>query len=82
MPKAVEGDLFFDMEGNPLEEGGLEYLFGLYIDEAGQQTFKPFWAHTREEEKVAFEQFIDWVIGHFKRYPNAHIYHYASYEET
>ena len=82
MPKAVDGDLFFDMEGNPLEEGGLEYLFGLYIDEGGQQTFKPFWAHTREEEKVAFEQFIDWVIGHLKRYPDAHIYHYASYEET
>jgi uncharacterized protein len=82
MPKAVEGDLFFDMEGNPLEEGGLEYLFGLYIDEGGQQIFKPFWAHTRDEEKIAFEQFIDWVIGHLKRYPDAHIYHYASYEET
>ena len=82
MPKAVDGDLFFDMEGNPLEEGGLEYLFGLYIDEDGQRTFKPFWAHTRNEEKVAFEQFIDWVIGHLKRYPDAHIYHYASYEET
>ena len=82
MPKAVEGDLFFDMEGNPLEEGGLEYLFGLYIDEGGQQIFKPFWAHTRDEEKLAFEQFIDWVIGHLKRYPDAHIYHYASYEET
>ncbi|MBH3430225.1 TM0106 family RecB-like putative nuclease [Pseudomonas alkylphenolica] len=82
MPTAVEGDLFFDMEGNPLEEGGLEYLFGLYIDEGGQQTFKPFWAHSREEEKIAFEQFIDWVIAHLKRYPNAHVYHYASYEET
>ena len=82
MPKAVDGDLFFDMEGNPLEEGGLEYLFGLYIDEDGQRTFKPFWAHTRNEEKIAFEQFIDWVIGHLKRYPDAHIYHYASYEET
>nr|WP_314488036.1 TM0106 family RecB-like putative nuclease [uncultured Pseudomonas sp.] len=82
MPYAVEGDLFFDMEGNPLEEGGLEYLFGLYIDEGGQQIFKPFWAHTRDEEKLAFEQFIDWVIGHLKRYPDAHIYHYASYEET
>jgi len=26
LPKAVEGDLFFDMEGNPLDEGGLVYL--------------------------------------------------------
>ncbi|WJD69663.1 TM0106 family RecB-like putative nuclease [Pseudomonas asiatica] len=82
MPPAVEGDLFFDMEGNPLEEGGLEYLFGVYIDEGGRQSFKPFWAHSRDEEKIAFEQFIDWVIVHLKRYPNAHVYHYASYEET
>ena len=83
MPAPVKGDLFFDMEGNPLEEGGLEYLFGLYIDEGeNKQTFKPFWAHTREDEKVAFEAFIDWVIAHLTCYPNAHIYHYASYEET
>jgi hypothetical protein len=82
MPNAVDGDLFFGMEGNPLEEGGLEYLFGLYIDEGGKQPFKPFWAHSRDEEKTAFEQFIDWVTAHLKRYPNAHIYHYASYEET
>lgn len=82
MPPAVEGDLFFDMEGNPLEEGGLEYLFGLYIDEGGEQTFKAFWAHSRDEEKIAFEQFIDWIIAHLERYPNAHVYHYASYEET
>lgn len=82
MPVAVEGDLFFDMEGNPLEEGGLEYLFGLYIDTGGEQSFMPFWAHSRDEEKRAFEQFIDWVIAHLKRYPSAHIYHYASYEET
>lgn len=82
MPPAVEGDLFFDMEGNPLEEGGLEYLFGLYINEGGKQTFKAFWAHSRAEERIAFEQFIDWVTAHLKRYPDAHIYHYASYEET
>ncbi|MBD9443728.1 TM0106 family RecB-like putative nuclease [Pseudomonas sp. PDM04] len=82
LPHAVEGDLFFDMEGNPLEEGGLEYLFGLYIDEGGAQVFKPFWAHDREQEKLAFEQFIDWVIAHLQRYPDAHVYHYACYEET
>lgn len=82
MPRAAEGDLFFDMEGNPLEEGGLEYLFGLYIDEGSMPVFLPFWAHSRDEEKVAFECFIDWVVAHLKRYPDAHIYHYASYEET
>ncbi len=82
VPEPVEGDLFFDMEGDPLEEGGLEYLFGLYIDEAGEQRFEAFWAHSRAEEKLAFERFIDFLMAHLQRFPGAHIYHYASYEET
>lgn len=82
MPDPAQGDLFFDMEGDPLEEGGLEYLFGLYIDESGTQTFLPFWGHSRREEKQAFEAFIDFLMAHLARYPQAYIYHYASYEET
>lgn len=83
MPKADIGDLYFDMEGNPLEDGGkLEYLFGLYFLENGVAAFKGFWALTHAEEKKAFEEFMDFVMAHLARYPNAHIYHYASYEET
>ncbi|MFV1943852.1 TM0106 family RecB-like putative nuclease [Pseudomonas luteola] len=82
LPRPAEGDLFFDMEGNPLEPGGLEYLFGLYIDQAGNQYFKSFWAHSRHEEKQAFEAFIDFVTQHLEQYPRAHVYHYASYEES
>ena len=76
------GDMFFDMEGDPLEEGGLEYLFGLYYFDDGKATFKAFWAHTRPEEKIAFEQFMDFVTARLRQYPDAYIYHYASYEVT
>ena len=82
LPRPKQGDLFFDMEGDPLEEGGLEYLFGLYYLEKNKPLFKPFWAHTREEEKLAFEKFMDYVTAHLTRQPDAHIYHYAPYEET
>jgi uncharacterized protein len=82
MPRPAEGDLFFDMEGDPLEEGGLEYLFGLYYMENGEALFRPFWGHTRAEEKASFEQFMDFVTAHLGRYADAHIYHYAHYEET
>lgn len=82
MPKPNLGDMFFDMEGNPMEDGGLEYLFGLYIFEDGKPEFKAFWAHTRAEEKIAFENFIDYVIERLKKYPDAYIYHYAPYETT
>lgn len=83
LPKPDIGDLYFDMEGNPLEDGGgLEYLFGLYHLEKDKAVFKPFWALHRNAEKATFEAFMDFVIDHLKRYPNAHIYHYAAYEET
>ena len=82
LPRPSPGDMFFDMEGNPMEEGGLEYLFGLYLLEHGSEDFKTFWAHNRKEEKKAFEQFIDFVMARLKKFPEAHIYHYAHYEET
>ena len=82
LPRPNEGDLFFDMEGNPLEEGGLEYLFGLYFFQDGKPEFKPFWGHNRTEEKRAFEAFMDFVTGWLRRFSGAHIYHYAPYEQT
>ncbi len=90
LPLPNPGDIYFDMEGDPLEEGGLEYLFGAgYLDDEGQFQFKAFWgcdrsAHEQKihqiEERQAFEAFIDWVMQRIKDYPNLHIYHYADYE--
>ena len=82
LPEPDSGDLFFDMEGNPLENGGLEYLFGLYLIDEGKPVFKTFWAHSRAEEKQAFEAFMDFVSQRLETYPQAHVYHYAPYEVT
>ncbi|MCX5847627.1 MAG: TM0106 family RecB-like putative nuclease [Deltaproteobacteria bacterium] len=82
LPKPDAGDIIFDMEADPLEEGGLEYLFGVYFLEHGKPRFQSFWAHTQYEERRAFEQFMDFVANRLNQYPNAHIYHYAHYEET
>lgn len=82
LPRPDAGDLFFDMEGNPLEEGGLEYLFGLYFFQDGKPEFKAFWGHNRAEEKLAFEAFMDFVTAWLRLHPAAHIYHYAHYEQT
>ncbi|OQX06710.1 MAG: nuclease [Desulfobulbaceae bacterium A2] len=82
LPLPSPGDLFLDMEGDPLEAGGLEYLFGLYFHDQGKPQFKALWAHTRAEEKQAFEACMDFITNRLDRYPDAHIYHYASYEET
>lgn len=82
LPAPDAGDMFFDMEGDPLEDGGLEYLFGVWFRDGGPWTFRPFWAHSRAEERTAFEAFVDFVTRRRERFPGAHVYHYASYEET
>lgn len=82
LPKPNEGDLFFDMEGNPMHEGGLEYLFGLYYFDNSQPIFTPFWGHDREQERQAFSDFMDFVVARKARFPDMHIYHYANYENA
>ena len=57
LPTPNAGDLFFDMEGDPLHPEGLEYLFGLCFLTDGELEFKSFWAHDHEEERVALGQF-------------------------
>lgn len=83
LPRPDPNDLFFDMEGDPLHiPDQLEYLFGFYYFEDLKPLFKPFWAHNKADEKVAFQQVMDFIVDHLNRHPNAHIYHYNSYEET
>ncbi|MBF0185776.1 MAG: TM0106 family RecB-like putative nuclease [Magnetococcales bacterium] len=82
MPQPAEGDLFFDMEGDPLFPDGLEYLFGFYFVENGEPIFRPFWAHDHEEEKRTFQKVMDFITGHLRKHPSAHVYHYNHYEET
>jgi uncharacterized protein len=82
LPEPDAGDLYFDMEGDPLEDGGLEYLFGMGDRLSGAPNFRAFWAHDRAQERRAFEAFIDFVVARRRERPGAHVYHYASYEET
>lgn len=82
LPPTSDGDMFFDMEGDPLVEDGLEYLFGVAWKDGGDIKYRAFWGHDRAEEKLAFEAFIDFVCERRTRWPDLHVYHYAAYEET
>lgn len=80
LPIPSDGDVFFDMEGFPyFRDGGLEYLFGNWTREQG---FVEFWAVDRKSEREAFIDFMTWIHGRMLENPEAHIYHYASYERT
>lgn len=82
LPARSEGDIWFDMEGDPHALGGrgLEYLFGAVYFEGSDLKFKTFGASDLSKEKKAFEDFIDWVFEILSKYSDMHIYHYADYE--
>lgn len=96
IPAPSPGDIFFDFEGDPLwqdpatSQWGLEYLFGVIeapdadadTEATGRPVFRPFWAHSRSEERQAFLDFLAYVEERRARYPDMHVYHYAAYEKS
>lgn len=88
LPAPNPGDIFFDFEGDPLYQEktdgswGLEYLFGVIENDTGVPVFRPFWAHSRAEERQAFLDFIAYVQERRRRFPQMKIYHYAAYEKS
>jgi predicted RecB family nuclease len=80
LPPPSEGDVFFDIEGDPFAYWeGIDYLFGIWT---GQGEWHSWWAIDRAAEKVAFEALMDWLIARLDRHPEMHVYHYAPYEPT
>lgn len=78
LPEPQTGDLFYDIEGDPHYEGGLEYLHGVWFD--GQ--FRAFWAHDHAAEAQTLAELLDFFRVRLAEYPEARIYHYAPYEIT
>ncbi|MEK6272844.1 MAG: TM0106 family RecB-like putative nuclease [Actinomycetota bacterium] len=75
-----EGDIFFDLEGDPyIGDGGIEYLWGWWTAEAG---YECIWAHDPEAEKAAFEQFVDRLTELRRHHPDLHVFHYAPHERA
>lgn len=79
LPASSDGDLYFDIEGFQFAEAGaLEYLFGFH--DPTHSRFHAFWAHSPEEERVAFEQAVDLMVAARAEHPGMHVFHYNTYE--
>jgi uncharacterized protein len=78
LPAPQPGDIFYDIEGDPHYEGGLEYLHGVWFD----GHFNAFWAHDHAAEAQALAALLEFFRQRLTTYPKARIYHYASYEIT
>jgi predicted RecB family nuclease len=80
LPEPSDGDVFFDLEGDPyIGDGGIEYLWGWWSADAGHESL---WAHDSDQEKAAFERFVDRIGELQARHPDLHIYHYAPHERA
>jgi predicted RecB family nuclease len=67
-------ELFLDMEGVP--DRHFYYLMGLLVCQGDTTKHHAFWAHTDQDERHIWQQFVEKVA----QYPDAPIYHYGSYE--
>jgi predicted RecB family nuclease len=80
-PAPSPGDLFFDIESEPFGlPGGLEYLFGIVEAPNREPRYRAWWAHTREDERVAFEAVVDFILERMAHDRSLHVFHYATYE--
>lgn len=50
--------------------------------EKGNLVYKRLWSTNRVEERIAFEQFMQYISEHWKRFPKMHIYHFDPYEQA
>lgn len=81
IPIETPEDLFFDIEGYPIHNKGLEYLWGiLHLRKPKIYNYFSFWAHTKDREVKAFNSFINLASCMRKINPEMHIYHYGNYE--
>ncbi|MGE9010684.1 TM0106 family RecB-like putative nuclease [Leptospira interrogans] len=80
LPEPDDGDMFYDIEGDPFYEDGLEYLHGVWFENGGIGVFQDYWAHDRAQEGEALRQLMAFFADRLSRFPNAHVYHYAAYE--
>ena len=81
LPPASPQDVYFDLEGYPHADKGLEYLWGATHIVNGKNEFKD-WCTRPQSGRSRLHGFIDWVMKRWRSDPSMHIYHYAPYEKT
>lgn len=81
LPAPSEGDVFFDIEGDPfVGTSGQEYLFGIAARSGDGWSYTNWWGLDPASERAVFEAVVAYLVERWQRYPDFHIYHYAAYE--
>ncbi len=84
LPEPDDGDVFFDIEGHPFWTAarGLVFLFGIFAAEAGDWSYRTWWAHGETEERSCVAELIAWIDARRDRFPGMHVYHYNHTERS
>jgi uncharacterized protein len=83
LPAPSPHNVFIDFEGDPFanDAQGHQYLFGIIApNDQGKLEYQCRWALTAQEEKEAFEWYVDLIKSHWDADPNMHVYHFGPYE--
>jgi predicted RecB family nuclease len=82
LPEPSPGDIFLDIEGDAfVGQHGLEYLFGYsFTGSGGDSQYCGEWAFSREQEKLSFERFVDFVMNRWNTHRDLHVYHFSPYD--
>jgi uncharacterized protein len=76
-------EIFLDLEGTgeqvqEEELVAIDYLIGVILRANGKSEYIPFVAHSLNDEKAMFQEFLDWVLSQ----QNFVIYHWHNYEKV
>ncbi|MFQ5621051.1 MAG: TM0106 family RecB-like putative nuclease [Candidatus Nanoarchaeia archaeon] len=76
-------EIFLDLEGTgqPVDKEGLapiDYLIGCLVRKNGKEEYKPFVAHSENDEEKMFNDFINWL----EKQEDFVIYHWHHYEKN
>jgi predicted RecB family nuclease len=84
LPAPSVGDVFFDIEADRYAvDGTFHYLLGWVVaDGFGKPIYTGLWSNNREEERIHFERFVDFLVERRQCYPELHVYHFAPFEKT
>jgi len=84
LPRPDDGDVFLDLEGDPLWDPARElwFLFGFVLMEHGEWRYRTFWGHDEAGENLAFEHLVDFITERRRTHEGMHVYHYSAAETS
>lgn len=83
LPTPSDGDVFFDIEGDPFVGiSGHEYLFGFAARAGDGWAYTGWWALDPAAERAAFERLVAYLMDRWRAHPDFHVYHYGAYEPS